>query len=108
VTEKNRNMKDLTPREWAVLVPTIAIAILMGVVPGLFLKPMEPSVAKVIDRVNGSQPARVENRTIGDPASVPANGEPRPANSEPRPLGVAQGRPEPVEGRTAINEVRVR
>ena len=85
VTEKNRDMKDLTPREWAVLVPTIAIAILMGVAPGLFLKPMEPSVVKVIDRVNGSQPARVENR-------------------EPRPFDRAQGRPEPVEGRPAAGE----
>ncbi|HZO42581.1 MAG TPA: NADH-quinone oxidoreductase subunit M, partial [Methylomirabilota bacterium] len=33
VTEKNKTMKDLTPREWAMLVPTIALAVLMGVVP---------------------------------------------------------------------------
>ena len=34
--EKNRNLPDLTPREWALLVPTIAMAILMGVLPGHF------------------------------------------------------------------------
>ena len=93
--EKNRTMKDLTPRELAVLVPTIAVAILMGVLPGLFLKPMEPSIVKVIDRVNGSQPARVKNRATGHtPAPVPAsNPDPRTATREPR---------------TANSEVRVR
>jgi NADH-quinone oxidoreductase subunit M len=57
--EKNRSLPDLTPREWALLVPTIAMAILMGVLPAIFLRPMEPSVNKIIDRVTGSRPARV-------------------------------------------------
>jgi NADH-quinone oxidoreductase subunit M len=58
--DKNRNMRDLTPREWAILVPTIAMTVLMGVFPGIFLRPMEPAVVKVIERVTGSQPARVD------------------------------------------------
>ena len=74
--EKNRNMRDLTPREWAILVPTIAMAILMGVFPGIFLRPMEPAVVKVIERVTGSQPARVDAGRGGAPlrrgASPPA------------------------------------
>ena len=41
--EKNRSLPDLLPREWALMVPTIAMAIVMGVVPNLFLRPMEPS-----------------------------------------------------------------
>jgi NADH-quinone oxidoreductase subunit M len=57
--EKNRGMRDLTPREWALMVPTIAMAVVMGVVPGVFMRPMEPSVNRVIDRVIGSQPAQV-------------------------------------------------
>jgi NADH-quinone oxidoreductase subunit M len=73
--EKNRDMKDLTPREWAVLVPTIAMAILMGVLPGLFLRPMEPSVTKVIERVNGAQPTRV--------AAPPSRGESSRASARP-------------------------
>ena len=31
---KNRALPDLTPREWALVVPTIAMAIVMGVLPG--------------------------------------------------------------------------
>jgi NADH-quinone oxidoreductase subunit M len=50
---KNRSLPDLLPREWALMVPTIAIAIVMGVVPNLFLRPMEPSVKKTIERVTG-------------------------------------------------------
>ena len=44
--EKNANLPDLSPREWALMVPTVAIAILMGVLPGIFLRPMEPSVVE--------------------------------------------------------------
>ena len=78
--EKNRTMKDLTPREWAVLVPTIAMAILMGVVPGLFLRPMEASVTRVIERVTGSQPARVS----AEPAvGAPSRGEDPRASARP-------------------------
>src|ERR671928_929665 len=56
--EKNRSLPDLTPREWVIMVPTIATAIVMGVVPGFFLRPTEPAVAQVIERVTGAQPAR--------------------------------------------------
>jgi hypothetical protein len=52
-------MRDLTPREWALMVPTIALAVFMGVFPSVFLRPMEPSVNRVIDRVVGRQPAQV-------------------------------------------------
>jgi NADH-quinone oxidoreductase subunit M len=50
---KNRQLPDLSTREWAMMVPTIAIAILMGVFPSVFLRPMEPSVRRTIDRVMG-------------------------------------------------------
>src|SRR5580700_1177850 len=35
--EKNAHLPDLRPREWAVIVPIIAVAILMGVLPNLSL-----------------------------------------------------------------------
>jgi NADH:ubiquinone oxidoreductase subunit 4 (subunit M) len=41
-------------------VPIVALAIFMGVYPNLFLKPMEPSITRVIERVNGQQPAQVQ------------------------------------------------
>jgi NADH-quinone oxidoreductase subunit M len=61
--DKNRTMPDLTTREWALMIPTVAMAIVMGVVPGVFLRPMEPAVMEVVDRVVGSQPARVSLET---------------------------------------------
>ena len=58
--EHNRTLPDLTPREWAMTVPIVALAIFMGVYPNLFLKPMEASVNRVIERVNRHQPAQVQ------------------------------------------------
>jgi NADH-quinone oxidoreductase subunit M len=70
--EKNLKMPDLTVREYVLLVPTIAMAILMGVVPGIFLRPMEPSVNRLIERVTASQPARVDNRSGAAGPVIPA------------------------------------
>src|SRR5688572_32606613 len=41
--EHNRSLPDLSPREWAMVAPIVAMSILMGVLPNIFLKPMEPS-----------------------------------------------------------------
>jgi NADH-quinone oxidoreductase subunit M len=60
--EKNASLPDLNPREWAAAIPLCAAAIVMGVFPVLFLKPMEPSVRKMVEQVGYSQPVRVENR----------------------------------------------
>jgi NADH-quinone oxidoreductase subunit M len=62
---KNRALPDLSPREWAMVIPTIAMAIVMGVAPAMFLRPMEASVNKTIDRVMRNQSSRVQN----DPAA---------------------------------------
>ena len=56
--EKNRSLPDLSPREWSLVVPIVAMAIVMGVVPGVFLRPMEPSVDRLIERVTGGEAAR--------------------------------------------------
>jgi NADH-quinone oxidoreductase subunit M len=48
--EKNAALADLRPREWLVIVPIVAMAILMGVLPNLFLAPIEPSVQRVLNR----------------------------------------------------------
>ena len=76
--EKNRAMPDLTPREWALMVPTVAMAIVMGIVPGMFLRPMAPAVAQVIERVTGAQPARVRTEPPPAPPAVPAMAHDRP------------------------------
>ena len=59
--DKNRNLPDLTPREWALMVPTVAMCIFMGVFPDVFLKPMEPAINKIIERVHSRQGAVVGN-----------------------------------------------
>ena len=61
---KNTSLPDLLPREWALMVPTIAMAIVMGIVPNVFLRPMEPSVKKTIERVTGRSFANTPG--IGD------------------------------------------
>jgi NADH-quinone oxidoreductase subunit M len=60
---KNETLPDLLPREWAALGPAVALAILMGVVPGLFLRPSEPAVTRVVQRLQAHQ-----TRTVHAPA----------------------------------------
>jgi NADH-quinone oxidoreductase subunit M len=57
--DHNRHMPDLTPREWAVIGPLAAMAIVMGVYPTPFLKPMEPAVNRIVQRVERHQPLQV-------------------------------------------------
>jgi NADH-quinone oxidoreductase subunit M len=57
--EKNAALPDLQPREWALLVPVIALCVVMGVFPNIFLKPMEPSVQRMLGRVSGA-PTRIQ------------------------------------------------
>jgi hypothetical protein len=65
---KNRELSDLTPREWTLMVPTIAVAIAMGVFPNVFLRPMEPAVQRTIERVTGRSFAAIP----APPASLPS------------------------------------
>jgi NADH-quinone oxidoreductase subunit M len=79
--EKNARLVDLRPREWLVIVPMIAVAILMGVLPNIFLKPMGPSIERMLNQLQqGSAPARIE-------AQAPSR--------EPRVSGVRVASPEP-------------
>jgi NADH-quinone oxidoreductase subunit M len=58
--EKNARLPDLRPRELAVIVPIIALAILMGVLPNLFLRPIEPSVERLVNHVHRGAPTRFQ------------------------------------------------
>ncbi|HET9363032.1 MAG TPA: NADH-quinone oxidoreductase subunit M [Vicinamibacterales bacterium] len=59
--EENATLHDLTPREAASVIPLCAMAILMGVLPSMFLSPMEPAVQRLVTQVEAAQPSRVEN-----------------------------------------------
>ena len=52
--DKNRGLRDLSPREWVVIAPICAMAVVMGVVPSIFLRPMEPAVRRTIEQVVGA------------------------------------------------------
>src|SRR5262245_59300357 len=60
--EKNAALDDLRPREWALIVPIVAMTVVMGVAPNLFLKPIEPSVQKIVDRIRDAAPAEIQAR----------------------------------------------
>jgi NADH-quinone oxidoreductase subunit M len=69
--EENAQLEDLTPREWAGVVPLCAMAIFMGVFPAVFLKPMEPAVSRLVARVQAAQDLRVDaGKVKGQEANV--------------------------------------
>jgi NADH-quinone oxidoreductase subunit M len=60
---KNKGLHDLSRREWAVIAPIVAMCIGMGVAPGIFLKPMEPAVKRIVEQVRGVGPVNVRQTT---------------------------------------------
>ena len=76
--DKNRGLRDLSPREWVVIAPICAMAVVMGVFPNVFLRPMEPAVRRAVELVVGTTgPVNAGGAvTAPDPASVV---EPLPA-----------------------------
>jgi NADH-quinone oxidoreductase subunit M len=64
---KNQGLRDLSVREWFVIAPICAVAIFMGVVPGVFLRPMEPAVRRTVERIVGTgEPMNAEGGAAGD------------------------------------------
>jgi len=72
--DENARMKDLSPREWTILVPVVGLCILMGVLPAPFLRAMEPSVNRVVERVMNRQPAVVDHQPAPRPP-VPSHAD---------------------------------
>jgi NADH-quinone oxidoreductase subunit M len=63
---KNRALRDLSLREWCVIGPVCAVAIVMGVAPNAFLKPIEPAVRRVVEHIRGtSLPMNAGRQTPG-------------------------------------------
>ena len=61
VSEKNASLPDLNRREWVILVPVIAMTVLMGVLPNLFLRPMAPSIERMLTQVRRGTQIRVQS-----------------------------------------------
>jgi len=113
---KNQGLRDLSVREWIVIAPICAMAVFMGVVPGVFLRPMEPAVRRAISHVIGT-PSRnadagalpaagSQDRGLSVPASAAA--EPplseRAAASEPRERSGDPGPAAPRDARGALSQ----
>jgi NADH-quinone oxidoreductase subunit M len=79
---KNEGMADLSPREWCASLPLVAMAVVMGVLPNLFLAPMEPAVKRITQRVERSV-------TQEHARAVPAGGVVVPAVGTPDGSGAA-------------------
>ncbi len=58
--EKNAHLPDLGTREWIVIAPIVAAIVLMGVMPNLFLKPIAPSVERLISHMQQNATVRVQ------------------------------------------------
>jgi NADH-quinone oxidoreductase subunit M len=63
--EENATLPDLLPREWCAVVPLVAVALFMGIFPAVFLRPMQPSVQKVVQRVQTAESLRVRSEIQG-------------------------------------------
>src|SRR5712664_4234486 len=55
--EANRALRDLTPREWAVLVPGVVLIVWIGVYPGAFTGKTEATVEALIAQVHSKTSA---------------------------------------------------
>jgi NADH-quinone oxidoreductase subunit M len=60
VHEENRALADLTARELVVIVPVIAMCVVMGLFPAPFLSRIEPSVARIVARMQPAAVARAD------------------------------------------------
>ena len=70
---KNRSLPDLTPREWTMMVPTIAMCIVMGVLPGVFLQ-ADGAVGQAHDRAGDRPEFRRPPRRLADQPLAAASG----------------------------------
>jgi NADH-quinone oxidoreductase subunit M len=68
---ENAALPDLLPREWAGVLPLCAMALVMGIFPTIFLRPMAPAVEKLVRQVQQAQTFQVNGETA--PAVLPAS-----------------------------------
>jgi NADH-quinone oxidoreductase subunit M len=85
--DKNRGLRDLSVREWLVIAPICAMAIFMGVVPGVFLKPMEPAVRRAVERMVNLPPEPANAAAPTAPAGVTVAIDPLVAGGPPAVTG---------------------
>jgi NADH-quinone oxidoreductase subunit M len=73
-------MLDLSPREILVFAPLVALVIWMGIYPTSFLRPMQPSLGNLVERVENAQAAQLDTPPSGRLASRAAKFAGMPRN----------------------------
>jgi NADH-quinone oxidoreductase subunit M len=63
--DENATLPDLSTRERFTLWPAVAMTIVMGMFPMVFLKPMEPAVARLVEQVRRNEGQTVRAPGIG-------------------------------------------
>jgi NADH-quinone oxidoreductase subunit M len=88
---KNKGLRDLSVRELIVIGPVCAMAIFMGVLPGLFLSPMEPAVKKTVASVvRKNTPANTSTAPAAPKAAEAVTGSASNGNTSPPASGAAR------------------
>jgi len=59
--EENAHLADITVRERFTLWPAVVMTVVMGLAPMWFLRPMEPSVTKLVEQVKKNQGQNAHN-----------------------------------------------
>ena len=89
----NKGLPDLSFREWAIIGPLVAASIGMGVAPNVFLKPMEPAIQRIVDRIQARQPLRVDAvlpKSMKPKPRVPIGTKPKEEPARPGEITVAK------------------
>ncbi|MBY0496079.1 MAG: NADH-quinone oxidoreductase subunit M [Cyanobacteria bacterium] len=84
--DRNKGLPELSFREWAILGPLAAAAIGMGVFPNVFLRPMEPAVTRLVEKVDPHrpQPSITAEAVLPKGLLKPRPQAPRPKPQDPR------------------------
>jgi NADH-quinone oxidoreductase subunit M len=82
--EKNAALADLRPREWLIIAPIVAMTILMGVLPNLFLRPIEPSVDRLLNRYHRGVRTEIRAELVPSPERRVPSPEPQAPSPEAR------------------------
>jgi NADH-quinone oxidoreductase subunit M len=69
-------MRDLKPREWAMMAPVVAVVLWMGIYPESFIAPMRPDIAALDARIAAAAPESDSRLAAGAPRPEAANAMP--------------------------------